>query len=145
MTKLQERIEKYKIPPIPYLPAFDRVLVWRLTSEEKTAGGLWIPDEHKEAKDIGVLLAAGLRARDGLADHLIEVGDVCWFGRFAGTEKTVKREAGESTEGQKILTMRLEDINGSVDALERVKKYRIVRVADDACDHGGQHFYELKE
>lgn len=142
MNKLSERVEKYKIPPIPYLPSGKTILVWRLESEEKN-GLIYVPEEHREVKDIGILLAAGLTARDVFADHLIEIGDICWFGRFAGTERTVKRAEGEK--GQKILSMKVEDVLGSVDALERVKDYAIVR-DDKPGDPGAtrEHFYVKK-
>ena len=141
MSKLSERIEKYKIPAIPYLPSGKTILVFRIESEEQD-GLIFVPEEHREVKDIGVLLAAGLAARDVFADHLIEIGDICWFGRFAGTERQVKRDVG--AKGIKILAMKVEDILGSVDALERVKDYEVARDADTKSEGFGEHFYAKK-
>jgi co-chaperonin GroES (HSP10) len=137
-------MKEYGIPKIPYLPAGKTILVFRLEGEEKTAGGLlYVPDEHREVKDIGVLLAAGLGARDFMAEHLVDIGDICWFGRFAGREQTIDRQAG--TKGQKILSMKIEDLVGSVDALERVKDYDIKIDNDPESESFGQHFYVMKQ
>ena len=114
-----ERIEtlrkKYGIPDVPYLPAGERVIVWRLPSEEKTAGGLYIPEAHGDLKSRGILLAAGLAARDVLADALIAIGDEVYFGKYAGTERQVERRESEKT--PKILEMMVQDLGGSVEAV----------------------------
>jgi len=115
------------IPRVGYLPLGKNVLIFRLEGEEKTKGGIIVPDEHKEVKSRGILLAAGLAARDILADGLIEIGDEVCFAYFAGRDrKTEERNAG--TAGKSILECKVEDILGSVDALERVKDYEIVPI-----------------
>lgn len=143
MTKLQQRMEQYKVPPIPGLPMGKTILVWRIPPEEKTAGGLYVPETHQGVQEKGVLLAVGLGALDVLKEALIEVGDIVWFGRFAGTERTVKHDAGAAA--QQITAMKVEDIQLSVDALERLKDYDIVRDNDQKSDSFGQHFYEPKK
>lgn len=140
MSKLDERIKQYGIPPIPYLPAGKNVLIYRLPTETRTAGGLFIPDAVGEPQPMGVLLSAGLAARDVMVDHLIEVGDVVWWGRFAGWEKEVERDP--ENKGKKILQMKIEDVLGSVDAIERVKDYDIV--LEDDGEGGEQHVYVKK-
>jgi chaperonin GroES len=140
MSKLGQRIEEYGIPSIPYLPQGKNVLVFRIPSETRTAGGLYVPDEHREAKPMGVLLAAGLGARDVMADHLIDVGDVVWFGRFAGWEKEVQRDP--EGKGKQILQLKIDDVLGSVDALERAEEYEICVVQDG--ENAGQHYYQKK-
>jgi len=113
------------IPALPYLPLGKNVLIFRLEGEEKTKGGIIVPDVHKEVKSRGILLAAGLAARDILADGLIEIGDEVCFAYFAGRDrKTEERDAGSA--GKSILECKVEDVLGSVDALERVKNYDIV-------------------
>lgn len=138
MTKLDERRKLYNIPELPYLPAYKVVLVFRLPSETRTAGGLYVPDEHREPKPMGVLLGAGLAALDIMRDHLIEVGDVVWFGHFAGWEKEIERDP-EGT-GRQILQLKVDELLGSVDALERIGTTHSLAYDDDE----GQHSYEEK-
>jgi chaperonin GroES len=130
---LDERRKKYDIPGIPYLPIGKNVLIFRIPEEERTAGGLYIPDSNKEPKSQGVLLAAGLQALDIMADHLIEIGDMVWFGKWAGWESEVRREA-EST-GEKILQVKIDEVLGSVDALSRVKDFSV------DLNEDGEHIY----
>ena len=117
------------IPALPYLPLAKNVLIFRLEGEEKTKGGIIVPDVHKEVKSRGILLAAGLQARDILADGLIEIGDEVCFAHYAGRDREVEKREGKAP--SKILECKVEDILGSVDALERVKDYDIV-YDDDA-------------
>jgi len=142
-SKLDKVREQYKdqIPPIPYLPVGEVVLVYRLPSEEKTAGGLYVPEEHRSPVSSGILIAAGLAARDVMADSLIEVGDIVYFARFAGDEKEFKREAAGKAE--KLLQLKMREILGSADGLERSKHYRIVLKTYD--DGTSEHIYERKE
>lgn len=126
---LAKRAEEYGIPPIPYLPIGHNVLVFRLPEEERSAGGLYLAESTREQKHAGVLVSAGLAALDVLADHLVDIGDVVWFGKYAGHDEEVQRDpAGK---GKRIISMKCEDILGSVDALERVKSYNIERNVDD--------------
>jgi len=137
MSKLTERNKQYGIPSCPYLPAGKVVLIFRMPSETRSAGGLYIPDEHAEPKPTGVLVAAGLPARDVLSDALIEIGDIVWFGKYAGWEKEVERDPRNV--GKMILQCKVEDILGSVDALERLESY------DIKPDSAGKHFYTPKK
>jgi len=137
MTKLEQRIKQYDIPEIPYLPMHKDVLVFRMPDEEKTAGGLFIPQENAEPKSYGVIVAAGLGAMDTMYSHLVELGDVVWFGTYEGEEKTVASEVGAP--GKKLLQMKIEGIRGSVDAVERRKDFDIV-MGDD-----GKHMYQLRK
>ena len=84
---------KGNVPPVPYLPSGEVVIVYRLPSEEMTPGGLYTPDEYQTPVSKGILVAAGLKARDIMADALIEMGDIVYFARFAGDEREFKREA----------------------------------------------------
>ncbi len=72
-----------------FKPLHDRVLVKRLPSEEKTAGGIIIPDSVQEKPQQGEIIAAGTGSRraDGNIDPLgVKVGDKILFGKYAGTE-----------------------------------------------------------
>jgi len=138
-TKLDKQREKYPdMPDVPYLPMGEVVLVYRLPSEEKTQGGLYIPEEHAGPKPCGVLVAAGLAARDVLADALIEIGDVVYFGRFEGDEKEFARE--EAKKGRYLLQLKVRGLLGSVDALERMKTVDIVRDKET-----GEHIYKQRK
>lgn len=133
MSLLSERSKMYGIPSAPYLPMGKNVLVFRLPSESRTSGGLYIAETAQEPKPMGVVVEAGLAARDVMADHLVEIGDIVWFARFAGWEKEIQRDPeGKS---KQILQMKVEDVLGSVDALARLA----------ACDIGfnedGEHIY----
>ena len=86
-------------------PLNDRVLVKRLESEEKTAGGLYIPDTAKEKPSRGKVVAAGpgKLADDGKRVALaVKGGDLVLFNKYAGTEISI--------DGEEHLVMREDDI-----------------------------------
>ena len=141
-SKLDKIREQYKdqIPAIPYLPIGEVVLVYRLPSEEKTAGGLYVPEEHRSPVSAGILIAAGLAARDVMADALIETGDVVYFARYAGDEKEFKREAAGKAE--KLLQLKMREILGSADALERSRDYTVALMTNE--DGSTEHVYKRK-
>lgn len=93
-----------------FRPLHDRVLVKRVEQEEKTAGGIIIPDSAKEKPQQGEILAVGSGARDesGKAVPLdVKVGDIVLFGKWSGTEVKV--------DGQELLVMKESDIIGILD------------------------------
>lgn len=90
-----------------FKPLHDRVLVRRLESDEKTAGGLIIPDSAKEKPAEGEIIAAGEGARKDSGELIpmaVSVGDKVLFGKWSGTEVTV--------EGEDLLIMKESDILG---------------------------------
>jgi chaperonin GroES len=90
-------------------PLHDRVIVKRLEAENKSAGGIVIPDTAGEKPDQGEVVAVGPGKRndDGKREALdVKVGDRILFGKYSGT--TVK------VEGTEYLVMREEDIMGVV-------------------------------
>jgi len=90
-------------------PLHDRILVRRTPEEEKTAGGLFIPDTAKEKPQKGEIVAAGKGrvTEDGKVLPLeVKVGDKVLFGKYAGTELKL--------DGQEYLMMREEDILGII-------------------------------
>lgn len=90
-------------------PLHDRILVKRTTEEEKTAGGLYIPDTAKEKPQKGEVVAAGKGRvlEDGKVLPLeIKVGDRILFSKYAGTELKL--------DGEEYLMMREEDVLGVV-------------------------------
>ncbi len=91
-------------------PLHDRVLVKRTESEEKTAGGLIIPDSAKEKPSEGEVVAVGEGARKDSGELItpaVKPGDKILFGKWSGTEVTV--------EGQEMLMMKESDIMGIIE------------------------------
>ena len=90
-------------------PLHDRVLVRRLEGDEKTKGGLIIPDSAKEKPAEGEIVAAGAGARDEDGDRIamdVKVGDKVLFGKWSGTEVSV--------DGEDLLIMKESDILGII-------------------------------
>jgi len=88
-------------------PLHDRVLVRRTESEEKTAGGLIIPDTAKEKPSEGEVVAVGAGARKDsgeLIEMAVKPGDKILFGKWSGTEVTL--------DGEELLMMKESDIMG---------------------------------
>jgi len=81
-------------------PLADRVLVEAAAAEEKTAGGLIIPDTAKEKPQRGKIIAVGTGKKD--EPLTVKVGDTVLYGKYSGTEITV--------EGKEYLMMRESDI-----------------------------------
>lgn len=81
-------------------PLADRVLILPAPAEEKTIGGIIIPDTAKEKPLKGEVVAVGQGTKD--EEMLLKVGDTVLYGKYAGTELEV--------EGQKYLMMRQSDI-----------------------------------
>lgn len=72
-----------------FKPLHDRVLVERVKGEEKTAGGLYIPDSAQEKGQTGKVLAVGPGRLDNQGKTVtpqVKVGDTVYFGKYAGTE-----------------------------------------------------------
>ena len=94
-----------------FRPLHDRVLVRRVEAEEKTAGGIIIPDTAKEKPQEGEVVAVGPGARDdsGKIQPLdVKAGDRILFGKWSGTEVKI--------EGEDFLIMKESDIMGVVEA-----------------------------
>ena len=92
-----------------FRPLHDRVLVRRVEAEEKTAGGIIIPDTAKEKPQEGEVVAAGTgtKAEDGKITPLdVKAGDRILFGKWSGTEVRVN--------GEDLLIMKESDILGIV-------------------------------
>ena len=78
-----------------FTPLHDRVVVRRLESEEKTAGGLIIPDSAKEKPAEGEVVSVGAGARDESGNRIpmdIKAGDKILFGKWSGTEVKISDE-----------------------------------------------------
>ncbi|MAY99932.1 MAG: co-chaperone GroES [Micavibrio sp.] len=94
-----------------FRPLHDRVLVRRIAANEKTAGGIIIPDTAKEKPQEGEVIAAGsgLRSETGTVTPLeVKTGDRVLFSKWSGTEVTL--------DGEELLVMKESDIVGVVEA-----------------------------
>jgi chaperonin GroES len=90
-----------------FKPLHDRVLVRRTEGDEKTSGGLIIPDSAKEKPAEGQVVSCGDGARKDsgeLIDMAVSAGDNVLFGKWSGTEVTVN--------GEELLIMKESDILG---------------------------------
>ena len=93
-----------------FRPLHDRVVVRRLTAEEKTAGGIIIPDTAKEKPMEGEVIAVGPGGRDDSGNLVkldVKAGDKVLFGKYSGTEVKV--------DGDELLVMREEDLMGVIE------------------------------
>lgn len=91
-------------------PLHDRVLVRRIEEDEKTPGGIIIPDTAKEKPMEGEILAAGPGAKDEDGKFValdVKKGDRILFGKWSGTEVTV--------DGEELVIMRESDIMGIIE------------------------------
>ncbi|GAA0631991.1 MULTISPECIES: co-chaperone GroES [Pseudomonadota] len=78
-----------------FRPLHDRVLVRRIEAEEKTAGGIIIPDAAKEKPSEGEVIAVGEGTRDEAGNRIaldVKVGDKILFGKWSGTEVKINGE-----------------------------------------------------
>ena len=90
-----------------FRPLHDRVVVKRIEAEEKTTGGIIIPDTAKEKPSQGEVIAVGPGGRDESGKLIsidVQVGDRVLFGKWSGTEVKV--------DGQELLIMKESDIMG---------------------------------
>jgi chaperonin GroES len=93
-----------------FRPLHDRVLVRRVKEEEKTKGGIIIPDTAKEKPQEGKVISvgSGTRGEDGKITPLdVKAGDRILFGKWSGTEVTI--------DGEELIIMKESDILGIVD------------------------------
>ena len=93
-----------------FTPLHDRVLVRRVESDEKTAGGLIIPDSAKEKPAEGEVVSAGAGAKDDAGNRIamdVKAGDKILFGKWSGSEVKI--------DGEELLIMKESDILGIVD------------------------------
>jgi len=109
-TRKQEDRMKFR-------PLHDRVVVKRIEAEEKTTGGIIIPDTAKEKPSQGEITAVGPGGRDEAGKLIpidLQVGDRVLFGKWSGTEVKL--------DGQELLIMKESDIMGVLVDLPAAKK-----------------------
>src|ERR1700730_5153825 len=103
--------------PMKFRPLHDRVVIRRIEGEDKTKGGIIIPDTVKEKPQEGEVVAIGPGARDDsgkLVPLDLKAGDRVLFGKWSGTEVKI--------DGQDLLIMKESDIMGVIEGKAAVKK-----------------------
>ena len=99
-----------------FRPLHDRVVVKRVKEEEKTKGGIIIPDTAQEKPQEGEVMAVGPGARDEDGEYIamdVKVGDRILFGKWSGTEVKI--------DGEELLIMKESDIMGVIE-MKKPKK-----------------------
>jgi chaperonin GroES len=100
-----------------FRPLHDRVVVRRIEAEEKSAGGIIIPDTAKEKPSQGEVIAVGPGGRDETGKLIptdVKEGDRVLFGKWSGTEVKI--------DGEELLIMKESDIMGIIDERASKKK-----------------------
>jgi len=103
--------------PMKFRPLHDRVVVRRIEGEEKTKGGIIIPDTAKEKPQEGEIVAVGPGARNEQGQLValdVKAGDRVLFGKWSGTEVKI--------DGEELLIMKESDIMGVVEATAKSGK-----------------------
>jgi chaperonin GroES len=100
-----------------FRPLHDRVLVRRVAEEEKTAGGIIIPDTAKEKPMEGEIVAVGSGARNEKGEIValdVKAGDRILFGKWSGTEVKI--------DGEDLIIMKESDVMGIIESTGKAKK-----------------------
>src|SRR5690606_29752287 len=105
-----------EVEQMKFRPLHDRVVVRRIEAEEKSAGGIIIPDTAKEKPQQGEVLAVGPGTRDEQGKIIpldVKVGDVVLFGKWSGTEVKI--------DGEELLILKESDIMGILEKEAKAK------------------------
>ena len=100
-----------------FRPLHDRIVVKRITAEEKTRGGIIIPDTAQEKPMEGEVIAAGPGARNeqgAIVALDVKAGDRVLFGKWSGTEVKL--------DGEELLIMKESDIMGIIEGAAEIRK-----------------------
>jgi chaperonin GroES len=103
--------------PMKFRPLHDRVVVRRVRSEEKTSGGIIIPDTAQEKPQEGEIIAAGPGGRDESGKLIpldVTTGDRILFGKWSGTEVKI--------DGEDLLIMKETDVMGVIEGKPAIRK-----------------------
>ena len=109
-----------------FRPLHDRIVVKRITAEEKTAGGIIIPDTAKEKPMEGEVVAVGPGARNEQGEIValdVKAGDRVLFGKWSGTEVKL--------DGEELLIMKESDIMGIIEGSRRHQEGRLTLQPSD--------------
>jgi chaperonin GroES len=112
-----DHCQQLEVLQMHFRPLHDRVLVRRIEAEEKTAGGIIIPDTAKEKPQEGEVVAIGAGGRDDsgkLVELSVRPGDRILFGKWSGTEVKI--------DGEELLIMKEGDILGVIETTPELRK-----------------------
>jgi chaperonin GroES len=110
-------VQLFRRTAMKFRPLHDRVVVKRIDAEEKTAGGIIIPDTAQEKPSQGEIVAVGPGGRDESGKLIpidLKVGDTVLFGKWSGTEVKI--------DGKDLLIMKESDIMGVIEGGAAAKK-----------------------
>ena len=102
-----------------FRPLHDRVVVRRLEEDERTVGGIIIPDTAKEKPMEGEVLAVGPGARNERGELIppdVKAGDRILFGKWSGSEVKI--------DGEELVIMKESDIMGIIESVKKAKKVK---------------------
>jgi chaperonin GroES len=114
---VQQKSDLRKEHVMHFRPLHDRVVVRRIDADEKTAGGIIIPDTAKEKPQEGEVVAVGPGGRNEKGELVpleLKAGDHVLFGKWSGTEVKI--------DGEDLLIMKESDILGVIEQSGRLKK-----------------------
>jgi chaperonin GroES len=110
-------VQSFRRTAMKFRPLHDRVVVKRIDAEEKTAGGIIIPDTAKEKPSQGEIVAVGPGGRDESGKLIpidLKVGDTVLFGKWSGTEVKI--------DGEDLLIMKESDVMGVIEGGHAAKR-----------------------
>jgi len=141
-AQLEKRMGEWRVPILPYEPADDTLLVFRLPAEEKkTDAGIILPDHQIEVEEqfdrrgelhrietkhtivlnVGLIISAGNAARDWMRSHGFVLGDLVKFSRYSGEEENARWFGPSLPESAKdMLQLDVREIKGSFDLWARL-------------------------
>src|ERR1700761_6198624 len=117
MGWVREQKMAFGASPMKFRPLHDRVVIRRITPQEKSAGGIIIPDTVKEKPMEGEVIAAGPGARNeqgALVELDVKPGDRVLFGKWSGTEVKL--------DGEELLIMKESDLLGVIEGAPALAK-----------------------
>lgn len=145
---LDEAIAKHKIPPWPYECAYDRIIVYSVPEDSASRDtfvkdGLLVKPESTKSRDEnmtprGILVSAGLGARDVLRSHGMGLGHMLWIARLSPWRHEVDVTEDGTIE---FLFLRVGDIVGSETLQKAIQDGRV----SIEMDAEGKHFYRYKD
>jgi len=147
---LSEMIERYKVPPWPYEAAYDRIVVFSVP-EAKAArdtymeGGLIAKPQTKMAAEKnetprGILVSAGLGARDYLRSHGMGLGHMVWVARLSPWRHEVDRTEKDGV--IEFLFLRAGDVVGSETLQQYIREGKVKVTLSSEGEDRGQHRYQ---
>lgn len=129
---------------VPYLPAYDKIVVKPVQAKTKTEGGLIIPDIAQEQYPQGTIIAAGPDALDLMHYQGHRLGDTVIYGRFAGVWGELHKDDTESSKKPDLLIMNVRDILANATLAERFSAGKVKYIPRENNQGKIQYYVEEK-